>query len=333
MADTDGTLDHRAELMRKWSADKALMAQAGLHAFSEPLESTFLAGKTPADLMQKRGEAKLKRSAASTAVPVVNTHSDKPKNNKKNKKSGKAALAMIKHLFSETMHNEKQKQNGHMTSAETVEELDQKISEQLIKYKETLQNSHQDIQAILNMFPRSQDTKAFVVFTSHATKAIASITKFSSSSDFDKAYLEIANGLLKYVNSVSVMKRLKHKYYYPTFGHWPNQSQLLQKGFFVHHFLSICLEFCRKNINEDTVKPHKESIHDLIHVILKYRQNIDKIYSKMTLLKDALEFKARMQRAENSKVNHRHLTNLGADIEDAFQHDMTIRMGQPFENY
>ena len=73
--------DHRVELLQKWMADPKLMAQAGLASTAEGHEGTFLAGKTPADIMKKRQESKAKRDAVVTDTSVANgTHSKKKKN-------------------------------------------------------------------------------------------------------------------------------------------------------------------------------------------------------------------------------------------------------------
>jgi hypothetical protein len=86
-------------------------------------------------------------------------------------------------------------------------------------------------------------------------------------------------------------------------------------------------------MNEESIKPHTETLHDVIHVLLKYRQPLDKNYSKLTLLKDGLDFKVRKHRNSNPTISLKHLQNLQTDLEDVLHHDATIRMAQPFEEY
>jgi hypothetical protein len=218
MADVDSTLDHRAELMRKWSSDKALMAQAGLLSNAANLGSGFLGVATPAEIMAKRTHTKEKRNADLTNAPVTHENHNKPKKTKatRNKKGSKQAAAILKQLAQDSVeHTKKHKQNGHMNSNESVDELDKKITQELEKYKKNLEGSIKDINSILYMIEKIH-SKSFYLYVSYAKKAIQSITKFTEqTTSFDQSFLDIANGLLKYVNSVTALKKIKHKYIYP----------------------------------------------------------------------------------------------------------------------
>ena len=318
--------DHRVELLQKWMADPKLMAQAGLASTAEGHEGTFLAGKTPANIMKKRQESKAKRDAAVTDTSVANgTHSKKKKNKKNNKK------ALVKALEKLTGHNHKH-HNQHAYSDWTVEKLDAKISEVLASYKADLESAINDIESIIAMIPNE---KILVTLKGHITKNTQGVSRFiEKKQGFDETFMQIANGLYRYASSSSALKKINHKLVYPSFFNWSTELAFLQKGYFVHELLSILLIFLQRNNNiEDKTSHIKDHLHDTIHVTLKYKSNIDRKFGQLKKMKEALDAKAKVQRQENRLVNHTHLKNLRADIEEELHPDSAFKLGQPFEDY
>ena len=299
---------------------------AALASPAEGHEGTFLAAKTPADIMKKRQESKAKRDAVVTDTSVANgTHSKKKKNKKNNKK------ALVKALEKLTGHNHKHN-SQHAYSDWTVEKLDAKISEVLASYKSDLESAIKDIASIISMVPNEKILETLKI---HLTKTTQNISRFiKKDQGFDETFVQIANGLYKYVTTASVLKKINHKYTYPSYFHWSTELAILQKGFFIHEMLSMLLIFLQRNNNiEDKTSHIKDHLHDTIHVTLKYKSNIDRKFGQLKKMKEALDAKAKVQRQENRLVNHAHLKNLRADIEEELHHDSAFKLGQPFEDY
>ena len=335
MADSD-TLDHRAELMRVWSADRALMAQAGLlpHAVGT-LDSTFLAAKTPAELLAKRNETKAKRASEVQSSAPVN-HTNKKKKNKSNLKTETAKIANALRNLGNVQNNKKKKRNTHIIT-QSIEDLDSKVGSQFAKYKTELESSYKDIADIIGMIPRE---RKYGMLVQTLTKDNAAISKFTKKeNNFDDTYMKIAHGTYKFVTSVSILfKKSNHKYYYPTFFDWQSEITVLQKGFFVHELLTMLHSFLQRNSAHRKSKNDVEAtettdaqLHDLMHVLMKYKGNLDKTYSTMKIAKENLHALAKQQRLANPRIDHSHLKNLKADIEETLHSDGTFHMGHPYE--
>jgi hypothetical protein len=327
MADTDGTLDHRAELMRKWSADKALMAQAGLLSQFETPEATFLGVKTTEAILKKRRESEEKRKAAVTDTPVTHTTNHKKSNHKKSETA--KALSILQNL-TEKKHK-KNKTNGHIHSAETVEQLDAKIGLQLTKYKEEITQLMTELNEIQSTIPTDVTLKAIKgCFVS----AISTIRKFAENSiTFEQAYFQLANNIFKYVHNTSWLKQIKYSYAYPAFFNWPSEIITLQKGFLIHHLLGMTLNLLQKNTNSEYFKATevKTGVHDAIHVILTHKRQLDKTFTVLHNLKEGLDTKTKAMKKENKSVNLKHIKHLKEDIEETLHHNGSFYMAQPFE--
>jgi hypothetical protein len=154
--------------------------------------------------------------------------------------------------------------------------------------------------------------------------------------DFDKTYIDIANGLYKYASSTTPSKRINHVYAYPVYFHWtPEVRNVVQKGFLVHEVLSILLIYLQRNSHsvEVTANPGvKDKLLDLVHVISKYKSSIDKKFTQLRNLKNALDAKGRLHKKQNPQVSLKHLKYLSADIEEELHHD-TLHMAESFGEY
>jgi hypothetical protein len=333
MADVDGTLDHRAELMRAWSTNKALMAQAGLISNAEPAGNVFLGVKVtvPADILAKRTAAKAK-----TEMNTTHTNPNKKKNKKK-KKSDVSKVIEIMHQ----MGGHKKKEIHHVTHipTESVDELDKRVGIHFDSYKAALENSLNDIASIINMIPPEQKFSMLIKSVLNDAMSIKKFTRKELS--FDDVYLKIAHGTYRFITNVSIVfKQSNHKYYYPSFFNWKSDVSILQKGFLVHELLTMLLSFLQRNLNVGKIKSDKSDftesaakLRDAIYVLVRYKGNLDKIYSKLYKAKENLRAKAKKEREENPRVSHAHLNNLKEDIEEVLHHDGTIQMGQPFDEY
>jgi hypothetical protein len=321
----DAVTDHRIALMQKWAADPKLMAQMGLSAKTEAHEHMYLAGMKPDEILKRRQESKENRHAAITnAATAAVSQSHKP--NKKHRKQHKELIETLKKLTT----RKPQKHNGHLTSKETVEELDSKVEAHLTKYKTELDTANKDIESIVAMMPSNT---IFAPIKSYVANANSSFLRFSSGKQsFDEVYIQIANGLYKYVVNTSSLKKINHKYAYPSFYFWQPQMLALQKGFIVHEILSMLLVFLQRNSSHEKISHIKDQTHDIIHVVSRYKHRLDKNYTQLMNLKQALDAKGKAERKADIRVSHKHLKHIKADIEESLHDEGTFfKMGQPYE--
>jgi hypothetical protein len=328
MTDTDGTLDHRAELMRKWSADKALMAQAGLLSHTESQESAFLGAKTTQELLRKRQESKKSRDATMTKPAVTHTTNKKKSNRKKSKTS--KVLELIQNLTGDT--HTKRKTNGYLNSSETVEQLDAKVGEQLGKYKSDTDHLMAEFSEIIKVIP---DFPILRQLKSQLTDGFVTIQKLVKEKiNFEQAYIEIAKGLFKYVHSSTFLNKINHAYSYPPIFNWLSGKNVLQKGFLLHELLTMTFLFLQKNSNAEGITKNmdgKEKVQDAIHILLKHKHYTDKTYTTLKKMKEGLDAKAKTQRKANPRVDHTHLKFIQENIEEDLHHETTFHMANPYE--
>ncbi len=202
----------------------------------------------------------------------------------------------------------------------------------MTSYKTDLESAIKDIVSIITMIPNEP---ILVTLKNHITKNTQGVSRFiEKKQTFDETFIQIANGLYKYASSSSALKKINHKLVYPSFFNWSTELAILQKGFFVHELLSILIIFLQRNNNVEARTSHiKDHLHDTIHVTLKYKSNIERKYGQLKKLKDALDAKAKAQKKDNRLVDHSHLKNLRADIEEDLHHDTTLHMAKSFEEY
>jgi hypothetical protein len=340
MADTDGTLDHRAELMRKWSADKALMAQAGLlHA--EDLLSHMHLG--PPKVEKVRTE-KLDNHTVKATI-------GKKKKNKGNKQISIKDMKPIEketlkelllektgHHQADSKHNNKNnKPNPHVTSAETVSELDEKVTAHIEKYRNELANALETITSHLNNLPINKSTFMLGVLKTSIAKNIKDVSNYmSGSKSFGETFINIADGLYNTVTVANTGVRYAHKFTYPPFYNFgADKVKLMRKGYFVHEILTMTCFYLMRNMKSEDLAPYKEKIQEVVHELIKYKRGTDNTYSQLIKLKRALDIKVKLEKKADPGISHKHLKNLRDDAEDIFNHEREggFKMGQPFEEY
>ena len=341
MADTDSTLDHRAELMRKWSADKTLMAQAGLLQAEDHLSHMHLGPP--------------KQSASHTEI-LADGHGVKATIGKKKKKENKSVSSIkgLKSSEKETLkelllekaghhqadskhNNKKNKSNPHVTSAETVIELDEKVTAHIEKYRSELANALDMITSQIANLPINKSTFMLGVLKTSIAKNIKDVGNYiSGSKTFGETFINIAEGLYSTVTVSNSGVRYAHKYTYPPFYNFgADKVKLMRKGYFVHEILTMTCFYLMRNMKNEDLAQFKEKIQEVVHELIKYKRETDKTYSQLIKLKRALDIKVKLEKKADKGVSHKHLKNLRDDAEDIFNHEREggFKMGQPFEEY
>ena len=336
MADSD-TLDHRAELMRVWSADRALMAQAGL--LQADISNMHLG---PAAKVKTHSEKLHATTAGATA-----TIGKKKKNKSKAKTSdmSQQKKTILKELLlAEATHNhtgknhekKKHKQNGHINSNESAHELDEKVSEHYQKYKTAVDEAFSNISRLVTEIPvpvDKRDAMALIVLKKTVATNLKDVNNFLGGTDtFSVTFIKIAEGVYRHITTTSTGIRYNHKLIYsPFFNFATDKLKVMRKGYFVHEILTMVCFFLMRNMKVEGLKEHKEKIQEKVHELLKYKRETDKIYSQLIKLKQGLDFKARQEKHANEYVDHSKLKNLREDMEESLHHDGTFRLSQPYD--
>ena len=76
---------------------------------------------------------------------------------------------------------------------------------------------------------------------------------------------------------------------------------------------------------------HKETIQGVVHKLLKYKRETDKIYKQLIMLKQGLDFKVKHEKQSGSGIDHSSLKNLREDFEESLHHDGSFRLSNPYE--
>ena len=161
MADVDGTLDHRAELMRAWSTNKALMAQAGLLQAGDLLSNMHLGPPNrPKEHAEKlsdghtvKGGIKKKTHKAGKAKKI---NLDLTMQQAKNIIVQQATAAVHTPTEKNKKRKRKSKQNPYTADASmTAFDIDPKVTSKLDEYDTLLQPSTTTILEFMTIIPES----------------------------------------------------------------------------------------------------------------------------------------------------------------------------------
>jgi hypothetical protein len=342
MADTDGTLDHRAELMRKWSADKTLMAQAGLLQAEDLLGHMHLG---PPKTVAKRTEKLAEDHAPPAHISKKKKHIvKKPVIIKGMKPQEKQTLKQL--LLEEATHHQtdthnnkknKTKTNPHINSKETVDELDAKVTEHIEKYRDQLNDALEHIKTHIDELPSNKTTYLLNTLKTVISNNIKDVKDYiKGSKAFGETFISIANGLYSTVTISMMGVKYAHKFTYPPFYNFnQDKTKLMRKGYFVHEILTMTCFYLMRNMKDEKMTEHKEKIQGVVHDLMKFKRETDKTYSQLIKLKRALDIKVKLEKKADTSISHRHLQNLRDDAEDIFNHEREggFKMGQPFEEY
>jgi hypothetical protein len=337
MADFDETPDHRAQLMRAWSTDKALMAQAGLsmqaNNAGNEMHATHLGmfnngqnllvpethvshkdGKLHKWVKKSNAKVHLELTPTQLKTLVVQqvqaaSHEKSDKKSKKKKKNKKHG-----------MHN------PHLISDEDTTAIDVKITSGLKEYKKVIDDMLDKTEAYYKMIPTS-----FSKVRKFSSMAIDSIRIFKSEGDFGKTFAEIGDRLFTYVTSPdsTTMKRYRKAYSYPSKERFTDQAKIriMKYGFLVHALTEMIYDFTHENSKIfDIPITSTKDLND-------HLKNLNTHYKEIINLKEALHKKYIKEGVNGPLAKHRQLRNLSEDIEQEHENTTSFKMGQPFEEY
>ena len=344
MADFDETPDHRAQLMRAWSADKALMAQAGLSlqaTADNQMHATHLGMFNNVDynkLMKhehhdpqnqkihkdgklhkwiKRADANVILELITAELKTIVKQQAKAANQGQSEKKGKKKNKKKKH----------EKHNPHLSSDEDTAAIDSKITSSLKEYKNTTDEVLEKVEEYQRLIPSTYRQLKKV-----SSDAIDSIKTFQSENNFGKTFTEIGDVLFEFVTSPNspLMKRYHKAYSYPLKHRFSDKAKIkiMRYGFLVHAIVDMICDFTYVN-SKIIIIPgtaNKDLNDHLKKLNTHYKEIID--------LKGALHTKLKKEKGSGPYLpKHRQLKNLSEDFGEELDHAPSFKMGQPFEEY
>lgn len=345
MADFDETPDHRAQLMRAWSADKALMAQAGITlasqtAIHENEEPHFISS-------ENRELSKLIHIAGVQVHTESHTNQKSTKKKRKNKAnktisnaltpSEQKIFVVLAEKLVKDVHN-----SGH-GSKKKHKHQNPFVGAELSKLQEAYTQANKNLVVTVNHVIAKLDTvctKFPMEINQSFLKVFQFIKQYRAARDshtYQDTFEQISKLLTSYKEKFSKIRYILHEPHNVPTDRFIGTLSLLGK---LIHATTLYL---KKKTTEKEARTNfgVYELNEQLSSISHARNNFQKIEQALNIrenkhtTRDGTTLKIHDERGAKGRNGYYPsvVAGLHEDMEEATHKEGTFRMGQPFEEY